>query len=128
MRILLDTHILLWASTNQLPAKAKEYLKDSDKVLFFSVVSLWEIEIKNRLKRKDFDVDINELYYKLCNSGYKELSVESTHVLYLQELPEIHKDPFDRIMVAQALSEKMPFLTADKVISDYPGSIIYVGR
>lgn len=125
MRVLLDTHVLLWAAgaPTQLPPDARALIETPATELIFSAASLWEIAIKNQLKRKDFSVDLRLLRRKLLENNYKELPVTGTHTLALDLLPPIHKDPFDRILVAQAQAEGITLLTVDKVVGRYPGPV-----
>ena len=127
MRVLLDTNILLWAAADKLPPKATPYIEDKTNILLFSSASIWEIVIKSELGRKDFSVDPAALYGSLLGAGYEELPVISRHSLLVRTLPMIHKDPFDRILLAQAASEGVVFITADKVLSQYSGSTVFVG-
>ena len=124
MTLLLDTHILLWAAAEELPETIAPYINDRENMLLFSSASLWEVAIKNGFGRKDFSVDPASLYSGLLYAGYKELAVSAQHVLSLSDLPNFHKDPFDRILIAQAISERIALLTADKIIAKYPGPII----
>jgi PIN domain nuclease of toxin-antitoxin system len=126
MKLLLDTHILLWAAADELPPDAERLINDNANTLLFSSASLWEIVIKRGLGRTDFDVDPAALYSGLLEAGYKEIPITSKHSLLVAALPLLHKDPFDRILLAQAVSEGIPFLTADKTLSQYPGSVIFV--
>jgi PIN domain nuclease of toxin-antitoxin system len=125
MKLLLDTHLLLWAAADKLPKKAKELITDETNILLFSAASIWEIVIKNSLKYPDFQVDDFMLHNGLLNNGYVEVPVDSYHSLITGKLPMIHKDPFDRILVAQAQAEKATLLTCDKVLTKYPCSVIY---
>jgi len=127
MKILLDTHILLWALAGKLPPKAIPYIRDSRYTHFFSPISIMEIVIKNRKGRPDFQMDAAFIYNELLKVGYIELPVTSHHALMVGSLPLIHKDPLDRLLLAQAQSEGIPFLTYDKEIAKYPGYIVYVG-
>jgi len=126
MKLLLDTHLLLWAASGALPKKAKELIMNEENILLFSAASIWEIVIKNGLGRQDFKVDAYMLHNGLLNNGYIEIVVDSYHSLSTGKLPLIHKDPFDRILVAQAQAEKATLLTCDKILTDYPCSVIYV--
>jgi PIN domain nuclease of toxin-antitoxin system len=121
MNLLLDTHILLWAAAQpeKLSEDAKLMLLASTNQLFFSAASLWEITIKLGLARADFNVNPGRLLRLLIANGYKELAVNSTHALAVNELPAIHKDPFDRILLAQARSEGLTLLTADALVAEY---------
>jgi len=127
MKILLDTHILLWAAAGTLPAEAARYVEDRANTLLFSPASLWEIVIKRGLGRADFDVDPAALYSGLCGAGYEELAITARHTLYVSSLPPIHKDPFDRLLLAQAAYEGIPLVSADKTLLQYPGSVIVIG-
>ena len=125
MSLLLDTHVLLWAAglPERLPTVARKMIEEPGTELFFSAASLWEVVIKKGLGRPDFNVDPHRLRRGLLESGYTELAVTSVHALTVDLLPPIHKDPFDRILVAQAQSEGITLLTADKVVGRYPGLI-----
>lgn len=125
MSLLLDTHVLLWAAglPKRLPTVAYAMIEDRETELIFSAASLWEVVIKSGLGRTDFNVDPHLLRRGLLESGYTELAVTSVHVLAVDLLPPIHKDPFDRILVAQAQSEGITLLTADEVVGRYPGPI-----
>ncbi len=125
MKLLLDTHILLWAagSPECLSQDAHTLISTETNELFFSAASLWEIIIKKALKRDDFKVDGNVLRRELLDNGYSELPMTSEHVMSIDALPAIHKDPFDRMLVAQAIVEGITLLTADTVLMRYPGPI-----
>lgn len=125
MKFLLDTHVLLWAagSPDQLPAAARPLLEDPNNELLFSSASLWEIAIKRSLDRADFQVDPRVLRRGLLDNAYIELPITSEHAVFIESLPPIHKDPFDRILVAQAMVEGITLLTADTLVAQYPGSI-----
>ncbi|MEO8461237.1 MAG: type II toxin-antitoxin system VapC family toxin [Dokdonella sp.] len=125
MKLLLDTHLLLWAAgqTKRLPASVRKLLADADNALLFSAASLWEITIKCALGRADFQVDARVLRRGLLDNGYVELPIRSDHAVALDSLPPIHKDPFDRMLVAQATVEGITLLTSDPVIARYPGPI-----
>lgn len=121
MNLLLDTHLLLWAASEpqKLSAKARNLMLDPANNLIFSSASLWEVSIKNGLERTDFMVDPRRLWRMLLVSGYRELSVGGEHASAVNELPPLHRDPFDRILVAQARVEGMTLLTADKSVAAY---------
>ncbi|MDR1158212.1 MAG: type II toxin-antitoxin system VapC family toxin [Oscillospiraceae bacterium] len=127
MRLLLDTHILLWAATGELPAGAKRYIEDMSNTLLFSPASLWEIVIKTKLQRTDFVIDPVLLYNGLIASGYEEMPISTRHALFVASLPPFHKDPFDRILLAQAAVEGVSLLTADNTLARYQSSVIFVG-
>lgn len=125
MNLLLDTHILIWAAgqPERLSDEVRALLQDPETEPFFSAASLWEIAIKNRLARTDFSVHPHLLYRGLVENGYTELAVTGIHAVAVDLLPAIHKDPFDRILVAQARVEGITLLTVDKVVGCYPGPI-----
>ena len=125
MKLLLDTHLLLWAAglPDQLPATARLLMEDPQNELLFSAASLWEIVIKRGLGRSDFQVDARVLRRGLLDNGYQELVITSEHSVSIDSLPPIHKDPFDRILVAQAIVEGITLLTADAVVAQYPGPV-----
>ena len=125
MKLVLDTHLLLWAAGGaaQMPAEAVRLLSDPAHELFFSPASLWEVVIKNGLGRADFKVDPHLLRRGLMDNGYRELSITSAHTVAIEGLPPIHKDPFDRILVAQATTEGMVLVTSDAIVAQYPGPI-----
>jgi len=125
MKVLLDTHLLLWAAgePERLSEQARTVLNNENNALFFSAASLWEITIKNGLGRSDFQVDTRLLRRGLLDNGYRELSIASEHVVAIDGLPTIHKDPFDRVLVAQAMVEGITLLTSDSMVKQYPGPI-----
>lgn len=125
MKVLLDTHVLLWAAGVQarLPQEARELIEDPDTELVFSAASLWEVAIKSGLGRDDFRVDARLLRRGLLENGYTELAVTGSHAVAVDSLPPLHKDPFDRILVAQAQVEGIILLTADSAVASYGGSI-----
>ncbi|MEF9505340.1 PIN domain-containing protein [Burkholderia sp. MS389] len=128
MKLLLDTHLLLWAAAGaaELPARASTLINDPAYTPLFSVASLWEIVIKRGLDRDDFQVDPNVLRRNLLDAGYVELPITSAHALAVGQLPSIHRDPFDRLLVAQAISEGVTLLTHDQTVARYPGPITHV--
>jgi PIN domain nuclease of toxin-antitoxin system len=125
VKLLLDTHLLLWAAgaPERLPAQARALIESPDHDPVFSAASLWEITIKSSLGRDDFHVDARLLRRGLRDNGYDELPITSDHVLAVTSLPPIHKDPFDRLLVAQAISEGITLVTADALVARYPGPI-----
>ena len=126
MKLLLDTHLLLWAAgePEKLSASARSLLLDNANDLFFSSASIWEIVIKKGLGRDDFKVDPVRLRKMLVTNGYAEVSVESDHALAIDNLPPLHKDPFDRILLAQAKVEGLQLVTADTQIIRYGDGVI----
>ncbi len=125
MRLLLDTNLLLRAAgqPDRLPAAARASLDDADNQLLFSAASLWEIAIKRGLGRDDFRVDPRLLRRGLLDNGYGELAITSEHAVAVDLLPSIHKDLFDRILVAQSLVEGITLLTTDPLVARYPGPV-----
>ena len=129
MKLLLDTHLLLWAAgePNRLSTAALRLIDNRANELFFSAASIWEVAIKRGLGRTDFQADPRLLRRGLLDNGYSELPILSDHVVVIDSLPPIHKDPFDRLLVAQASVEGITLLTADPVVSEYPGPVRRVG-
>ena len=125
MKLLLDTHLLLWAAgePKRFSASARELINDTGNELLFSPASLWEIAIKRGLGRRDFQADRRLLRRGLLDNGYSELPIGSDHVIAIEDLPPIHKDPFDRVLVAQATVEGIALLTIDPLVARYPGPI-----
>lgn len=125
MRFLLDTHLVLWTLLvpKRLSVQASTILQSRRNDLVFSVVSLWEIAIKRGLNKPDFRVDPRVLRRTMLDDGYEELPVTGLHAVAVDALPAIHKDPFDRLLIAQATVEGITLLTADATIARYPGPI-----
>jgi PIN domain nuclease of toxin-antitoxin system len=125
MKVLIDTHLLLWAAgePDRLSAAARIMLEDPANQLLFSAASLWEVAIKRRLGREDFQVDARLLRRGLLDNGYQELAITSEHAVAIDGLPPIHKDPFDRLLVAQSIVEGITLLTADSLVAQYPGPV-----
>ena len=125
MKLLLDTHLLLWAAgrPDRLSAAACAHIESPQNELFFSAASLWEVVIKRALGREDFKADARLLRRGLLDNGYGELAIGSEHVIAVESLPPIHRDPFDRLLVAQAMAEGITLLTTDAQMTRYPGPI-----
>src|SRR5580658_5319630 len=125
MKLLLDTHLLLWAAgePRRLPKQARNLIDNPENQFLFSAASLWEVAIKRGLGRGDFKVDTRLLRRGLLDNGYSELPILSDHVVAIDSLPLIHKDPFDRLLVAQATVEGITLLTADSIVAEYPGLV-----
>jgi PIN domain nuclease of toxin-antitoxin system len=132
MKLLLDTQILLWAAgepvgvAGALPARAAALIDDPANDLLFSAASLWEVAIKQGLGRDDFRVDPRVLRRGLRDNGYDELPITGEHAAAVGALPGLHKDPFDRMLVSQAISEGITLVTADANVAAYPGPILRV--
>jgi PIN domain nuclease of toxin-antitoxin system len=127
MRLLADTHLLLWAaaSSRRLPKEARRLLEDPENEVFYSAASLWEIAIKTGLRKPEFKADVAVLRSALVEMGFVELQVSGAHAESLALLPPLHKDPFDRMLVAQSLSEPLVLLTNDAGLAGY-GELIRV--
>lgn len=125
MKLLLDTHLLLWAAGNpdRLSPQARALIEAPENALVFSAASLWEIAIKHGLGREDFQVETRLLRRGLFDNGYEELPISSEHAVMIDSLPSIHKDPFDRMLVAQATVEGITLLTTDALVARYPGPV-----
>jgi PIN domain nuclease of toxin-antitoxin system len=125
MKVLFDTHLLLWAAaaTDRLPKAAVDLMQDPETEPVFSMVSLWEIVIKASLGRSDFRVNAGTLRDGLLGHGWSELNVRADHVLAMSALPDAHRDPFDRLLVSQAIREQIKLITADTALSSYGSAV-----
>ena len=125
MKLLLDTQLLLWAASEpaRLRPTARRLLEDPQHELLFSAASLWEITIKASLGRDDFVADARVLRRALLDNGYLELPITGEHTVAVAGLPPLHRDPFDRLLVAQAAVEGITLLTADATVAKYPGPV-----
>ncbi|MFM0667252.1 type II toxin-antitoxin system VapC family toxin [Paraburkholderia sediminicola] len=125
MRVLLDTHIYLWAVTDdpKLSATARKIILDADEV-FVSAASIWEASIKVGLGKLNADID--QLVAEIEASGFSELPVKAVHAAMVRNLPDIHRDPFDRLLVAQAMAEPLRLITADGHLSKYSELVLTV--
>ncbi len=130
MKILLDTQMVIWAIVwpSVLPKDAKNIITNEDNEVFFSPISLMEVAIKNSKNRPDFRIDAKTLYRKLLDNGFLELAVSGIHCATVGDLPLIHKDPFDRILVAQAKHEGITLLTTDEIMAGYPAPILRIWK
>lgn len=128
MTLLVDTHLLLWAAgePNKLSKKARRLLEDPGSRLWFSAASLWEVAIKHGLGREDFRVEPRRLRRGLIDNGWRELTISSEHAVATLDLPPLHKDPFDRMLVAQAQVEGLALVTSDEVVARYAGNVVKV--
>jgi len=125
VKFLLDTQLLLWAAgrPDRMSAAARALIESPENELFFSAASLWEVIVKGALGRGDFKVDARLLRRGLLDNGYAELAIGTQHVVAVESLPPIHRDPFDRLLVAQATTEGITLLTTDGQVARYPGPI-----
>ena len=125
MRLLLDTHALLWAlsAPDKLPAALRQDIRAAGNDVYSSIASAWEIAIKVALKRLDFEV--NSLANSLAASGIQTLDISLQHVARVAELPLHHRDPFDRMLVAQALCESMTLVSRDRALARYGVKLLW---
>jgi len=125
VKLLLDTQLLLWASAGSasLPGAARKLISGIGNELIFSVASIWETAIKHAKGMTVFRADPGLLRSSLLGNGYAELAITGPHATAVASLPPIHKDPFDRLLIAQAMVEGITLLTADGTIAKYPGPI-----
>jgi PIN domain nuclease of toxin-antitoxin system len=128
MKLLLDTQMLLWAAAELLPEQAETMVTDGNNTVYFSVASIWEINIKKSLGRSDFTVNVEVLRRGLLDNHYQELAITSLHCLAVSDLPMIHKDPFDRILLAQAKHEGISLLTSDSIMREYTAPVIFIAK
>jgi PIN domain nuclease of toxin-antitoxin system len=126
--VLLDTHVALWAVTDspKLPQKARELILSPKTTVWISSASVWEIAIKHALGRGDMPVSSQDAVRYFRESGYRFLAVEPEHAVAIEDLPTYHQDPFDRILVTQALVEPMRLITHDATVARYSDTIILV--
>jgi PIN domain nuclease of toxin-antitoxin system len=125
VKLLADSHILLWAASSpgRLSETAKAFLIDPENELYFSAANIWEIAVKSALGRTDFQTNPIRLQQGLLENGYHEIPILSAHGIAAARLPPLHKDPFDRILIAQAASEEMLLLTSDVTLAKYQGPV-----
>ncbi len=128
MRLLFDTHTFLWwdSEPEKLSARALELLRDRDNTLFFSVVSAWEIQIKLQLGKIRIELPLPDIIEGQQQANHVEtIPVTLEHVLKLSEIPPHHKDPFDRLLIVQAIAEDLTIISKDPAFSDYPVKLIW---
>lgn len=128
MNLLLDTHVALWAITDspKLPQTARELILSPKTSVWVSVASLWEIAIKHSFGRGDMPVSGQDAKRHFQESGYNMLAVEAEHAIAVEGLPAHHQDPFDRMLVAQALLEPMRLMTHDAMVALYSDTVIKI--
>jgi PIN domain nuclease of toxin-antitoxin system len=128
LNLLLDTHVALWAITDspKLPLKARELIASPKTNVWISAASIWEIAIKHSLGRGDMPISAQDARRYFSESGYRLLAIEAEHALAVEDLPTHHGDPFDRILVAQALMEPMRLMTHDAMVALYSDTIIKI--
>lgn len=128
MNFLLDTHVFLWmaAEPEKLSVKAEECIMNADSALYLSIVSLWEMQIKTQLGKLALDVSLDELWHKQqTQSGILLLLTREEHVWELGNLPQLHSDPFDRLLIAQSRHEDMSLISADGIVSKYETKVVW---
>jgi len=125
MKLLLDTHVLLWvvSQSRRLSPQGRQLIGDPNNELLFSVASIWEVAIKHGRGRADFQVDPRLLRRSLVDNGYRELEITGEHAVAVAGLPPLHKDPFDRILIAQSVTEGITLLTSDPLVAQYPAPV-----
>jgi len=128
LNLLLDTHIALWSITEdpKLSAYALELISSPENTVWVSSVNVWEISIKNSRRKKLIPISGRKSLDFFRRAGYLFLSVEPQHTVFVEELPDLHRDPFDRLLVAQALAEPMRLITHDSKVAQYNNTIILV--
>lgn len=121
MKLLLDTQLILWTAkdSDRLSNEARKMISDSENEILFSPINIWEITIKNALQRPDFKANPRLIRRAMVDNGYLELPMVSEHALAVDTLPPVHRDPFDRILIAQAKAEGILLLTADTMLEQY---------
>ena len=127
--MLLDTQLLIWAAyaPQRLASSFAAELVDRHNDIRYSLASLWEVAIKASLGREDFQVDPPALRRGLLREGFQELPIKAEHVLAVRDLPWIHRDPFDRLMIVQAQIEGLRLFTADRRLVKYGEAVLWVG-
>ena len=125
MRRLLDTNVLLWTvtSSRRLSKRTRALIEDPATDVFYSAASLWEIAIKAGFRRREFRIDVETFHEALPEVGLAELPIRAGHAVAVTKLPDVHRDPFDRMLVAQALIEPLVLLTNDEILAKYPATV-----
>lgn len=125
MRLLLDTHVFLWSVSDdrRLSKKTRSLIRAADEV-FISSASIWEASIKAGIGKLDVDIDL--LVDEIANSGFLELPIRATHAAHTRNLPDIHRDPFDRLLIAQAMTEPLRLVTADGQLERYTDLVMMI--
>lgn len=128
MRLLLDTHVLLWslADPRRLPESARDAIETGDNEILFSAASIWEVAIKSQLLRAEFGVDAATIIDAARETRFTELPISAQHAAAIATLPLHHKDPFDRLLIGQALTEPARLVTADKALVAYSNDLVWL--
>lgn len=128
MNYLVDTHALIWLAVDspRLSVLARDLLEDRDNIIFFSAISIFEIAVKERMSKRGFEVEASAIRRMMIDHDFVELAVTGAQAAHVATLPAIHRDPFDRLLVAQAMIEGLTLMTADAQIARYPGPILKI--
>lgn len=128
MIYLVDTHVLIWLAVDspRLGEVARDLLADPDNHIFFSAISIFEIAVKERLSKRGFEVEASAIRRMMIENDFAELAVTGMHAAHVATLPLVHRDPFDRLLVAQAMMEGFTLMTADEKIAQYSGPILKI--
>jgi PIN domain nuclease of toxin-antitoxin system len=128
MIYLVDTHVLIWLAVDspRMGNLARDLLADPDNQIFFSAISIFEIAVKERLSKRGFEVEASAIRRMMIENDFAELAVTGTHAAHAATLPLVHRDPFDRLLVAQAMMEGFTLMTADEMIAQYSGPILKI--
>jgi PIN domain nuclease of toxin-antitoxin system len=123
MTLLLDTQVLLWClgAPERLSKKIRRRIESASEIVFVSVVSAWELEVKRALGKLDAPTDLPE---QMADKRFTELTLRLPHIEALRALPPLHRDPFDRMLIAQSISEDLVFVTADAGLRGYPAKLL----
>ena len=127
MAYLLDTHTMLWfiSGDQQLPKSSKEIIKNVNESCFLSVASLWEITIKHQLNKLELGISLEELFDFVDRNQIEIIPVNYLHLLQLSKLALHHGDPFDRLIIAQAISENLKLISKDSIFKKYPVNLVW---
>ena len=128
MNYLLDTHTFIWWDSNpgKLSAQVLKYCQDADNQLFLSIASIWEMQIKYQLGKLTFNTGLELLIKEqVQKNSLSILMIKPKHIFALSKLPDMHKDPFDRLLISQAMQEEMTLLSCDSVFSNYPVDLFW---
>jgi len=126
MNLLIDTQALIWFVENdqRLSPSVKAIMEDSES-LIISIASLWEITIKVSLGKLSFSKELSSFFNKLVYNGFDIMPIKIAHLITLQSLQNVHKDPFDRLIIAQAIKEQISIVSSDSIFKEYPVNIIW---
>ena len=126
MRIIIDTHVLIWYlnGDESLPVEYISLMHNPQNKLVISIATLWELVVKLSLKKLDCSKNLEEIEVYLLSKDYEILNISFSHLNILNSLPYHHKDPFDRLLIAQAISEQLPILSVDRYFKSYPINVI----